>query len=206
MKDLFRSALGAFLVVALFSTVQATDDDKKPGVVYEIDVAHSQIAFKVRHLGISTVKGNFKTFDATLSVGDDPTTLETTATIAATSVDTGVDRRDNHLRSPDFFEVEKYPEITFKSTGIKNVDGGNFTLVGDLTIRGVTKAVELDAEMRGPATLMKKQRVGFSASGKINRTDYGLTWNRAIETGGFVVGEEVTLEIEVEAIAAEDAE
>ncbi len=166
---------------------------------YEIDNAHTKILFKVKHLGISTVTGQFKDFSGFFDVDpDNLSTLKASATIDTASIDTENSDRDNHLRSPDFFDAAKHPEIKFVSTKAKKLSGGELELHGDLTIRGVTKSVVLKGEFGGAINAMGKPRAAFTASGKINRKDFGLTWNRALDTGGLVVGEEVTIVLEVE--------
>ncbi len=207
------SLLTAILVFTLFpgNFTLATDTDDTDGreaeTSFQLDRAHSSVTFRVRHLGISTVSGTFGAFDASISLDPaDVTTLDVSATIDAASVNTGIERRDNHLRSPDFFAVEEHSSISFESTEVRRVEGNSFQLVGDLTIRGVTKPVVLDAEMRGPVSAMGKNIVAFTASGSLNRFDYGLTWNRMVEAGGVVVGEDVQIEIEVEAATEESAQ
>ncbi len=169
---------------------------------WTIDKAHSSIGFRVRHLGISFVNGVFEDYDATLQFDpNDLSTLKATVTIRVASINTGVARRDNHLRSPDFFDVEKYPEIRFVSKEVRNIQGNKFQLVGDLTIKEVTKEVVLDVEFLGTAQGMQgERRAAFTARGTIDRFDYGLKWNRLTEAGGVVVGREVTLLIDVEAV------
>ena len=169
---------------------------------YTIDPAHSEIGFRVKHLGLSTVRGIFNTSDASITFPeDDLSSLQAEATIEAASLYTGEAERDDHLRSADFFHVEQYPNLTFKTTGVENIDGSRFTLNGDLTIRGVTKPVALDAEYVGTAVdPWGNERVGFTAEGTIDRKEYGLTWNKALEAGGFLVGDEVTLVLDVQAI------
>ncbi len=170
---------------------------------FKVDNSHSSVGFKVKHMGISTVNGAFGDMTATLEL--DPKnlrTLKTTATIQATSINTGTERRDNHLRSADFFEVEKYPEITFQSTGVTAVSGNTFKLAGNLTMHGVTKPIVLDGTFDGAMTDPSgNQRVGLTASGSLNRTEYGLTWNKAIEAGGLLVSEDVRIELQIEAMA-----
>jgi len=177
----------------------------KTRATYEVDVAHSSVQFKVRHLGFSKVTGRFKAFEATLHV--DPSrlsTLEAGAVIQTASVTTGTDQRDEHLRSADFFDVETYPELTFKSRGVEKVDGDTLTLVGDLTIRGVMKPVGLNVAYEGQATdPWGGERVAFTATTKINRTDFGLTWNQVLEAGGLLVSEEVEIILEVQAVKQE---
>jgi polyisoprenoid-binding protein YceI len=171
---------------------------------YEVDLAHSEILFKVRHLGISTVTGTFGKFTASIVMDpSDIKTLKAQAAIDVATIDTRNERRDEHLRSADFFEAETHPEMVFQSREVRNVVGSKFELVGDLTLRGITKPVVLQAEMSGPSSLMGKERIAFTASGVINRTDFGLVWNRVVEAGSLVAGEEVRFEIEVAAVRAD---
>jgi polyisoprenoid-binding protein YceI len=169
---------------------------------FQLDPAHSSIQFQVRHLGISKVRGEFTDFDASFSYEPGkPASWQAEATIQATSIDTQNEQRDTHLRSPDFFDVAEYPTITFKSTGIEMTGENTARLKGNLTIRGVTKPVVLDLETSG--TIVDpwgNTRAGFSASGTINRQDFGLTWNKVLETGGLVVGNDVGIAIEIEGI------
>ncbi len=171
-----------------------------PGT-YALDAAHSEIGFQVRHLGISTVKGSFGTFDATIEVGgSDLSSLSAAATIDVATIATRNDDRDNHLRSADFFDAENHPQITFKSTSVLSKGDGAFVMNGDLTIRGVTKPVELKGEFLGGAKdPWGNEKIGFEASGKINRTDYGLNWNAVLEAGGLLVAEEVKIVLEIQA-------
>lgn len=169
---------------------------------YTVDPAHTQIIFKIKHLAFSTVSGNFVDFDGEFDFDpDNIAAAKANATIKAKSVNTSNEKRDDHLRSDDFFGVEKHPELTFLSKEIKDVKGNSFIVVGDLTINGVTKSIELDAEYSGAATdPWGNERVAFSAESKIDRKDFGLTWNKAIEAGGFVVGDEVKIVLEVQGI------
>ncbi len=163
-----------------------------------IDPTHSEITFKVKHLMISNVKGEFKTFQATID-GEDFTKSKISASIDADSISTNNEDRDTHLKSADFFEVENYPNITFESTSIKKVDDDEFKIVGDLTIKGVTKEITLDTEFGG---YMKdpygNEKAGFSIDGKINRKDFGLNWNATLEAGGIMVGNEIKINVEVQ--------
>lgn len=165
---------------------------------WAIDPTHSEITFKVKHLMISNVKGEFRTFQANID-GEDFTNSTISANIDASSISTNNDDRDTHLKSPDFFEVEKYPEITFVSKSIKKVDDDEYQLVGDLTIKGTTKEITLDTEFGG---FMKdpygNEKAGFSISGKLNRKDFGLNWNAALEAGGVMVGNEIKINAEVQ--------
>lgn len=170
-----------------------------PAGTYTIDPAHSRAEFRIKHLGISTVTGRFDGVDGTVTVGEGLGSLATTAVIDASTISTGNDDRDGHLRSPDFFDVAQYPEITFTSTGVRPGEGSGFTLLGDLTMHGVTRPVELAAEYVGTATMQGTPKVGFTAQGEITRQDWGLTWDQTNEVGEALVGDTVTLMIEVEA-------
>ena len=169
---------------------------------WQIDPAHTNVEFTVRHMMISNVKGQFQKTTGTITInGNDPASATIDATIDASSVDTRVERRDTHLKSPDFLDVAKYPTITFKSTKVEAAGPGKFKVTGDLTLHGVTKPVVLDVESSGaPVKVMGGLHAGASARTKINRSDFGLTWNKALETGGVVVGDEVAISIDVEAI------
>ena len=170
-----------------------------PAGTYAIDAAHSRAEFRVRHLGISTVTGRFGDVNGTLTVGDDLSTLDATATIDASTISTGNERRDGHLQSADFFDVAQYPDITFQSTEVRAAADGGFVLVGDLTMHGVTRPVELEAEYIGSSSMGETQKVGFSARGEITRQDWGLDWAETNEAGEALVGDEVELLIEIEA-------
>jgi polyisoprenoid-binding protein YceI len=174
---------------------------------YDVDPAHSQVLFKVRHLGISTVTGEFKDFTATFDVDpEDLSTLKAEATIDTASVDTREPDRDKHLKSADFFDVETHPQIRFVSTKAEPVSASEVKLHGNLTIRGVTKPVVLDAEFGGTVVDGRgNHRAAFTAETKINRKDFGVSWNRTLDAGGLVVGEEVTIQIELEAIRKKEA-
>lgn len=165
---------------------------------WAIDPTHSEITFKVKHLMISNVKGAFKTFEASID-GEDFTKSTISATIDTSSISTNNEDRDTHLKSPDFFEVEQYPEITFVSKSLKKADDNKFKLIGDLTIKGTTKEIKLDAEFGG---YMKdpygNEKAGFSIDGKLNRKDFGLNWNAALEAGGVMVGNEIKINAEVQ--------
>jgi polyisoprenoid-binding protein YceI len=165
-----------------------------------LDPAHSEILFKVKHLMITNVKGEFRKFSAeAVSEGNDFSSAEVNLTIEAASVFTNNDDRDNHLKSADFFDVENHKELTFKSTKIKKVDDGEYKLTGLLTIKGIAKEVTLDMEFGG---IMKdpwgNEKAGFSLEGKINRKEWGLNWNAALEAGGVLVGDEVKISAEVQ--------
>lgn len=164
-----------------------------------VDPSHSEVHFKVKHLVISTVTGSFGKFEGEVVTGsDDFSDSQINFSIDADSIDTNSADRDGHLKSPDFFDAASFPKITFQSTSFKK-KGDSYALQGNLTIKGVTKQVELEVEHGG---VMKDPwgniKAGFEVSGKINRKDFGLTWNAATETGGLVVGEEVKLMINIE--------
>ena len=168
---------------------------------WAIDPVHSSVNFSVRHLMVSKVRGQFAEATATITIAEDPLQSSVTASIVAGSIETGQVDRDNHLRSGDFFEAEKYPHMTFRSTGIKSHAGAEFVLDGELTIKDVTKPVELVVEFEGATTSPYGQSVfGFSASTEIDREDWGLTYNMALESGGVMIGKKVKIEIEGEAI------
>jgi len=167
-----------------------------------IDPTHSEISFKVKHLMISNVKGVFKEFSANVyTSGDQLMTSEIDLQINPASIDTGVADRDAHLKSADFFDVENFSAIGFVGRSFEKVDDENYILNGDLTIKGVTNPVKLDVEFGG---LMKdpwgNEKVGFSINGKINRKDFGLTWNAALETGGVLVSDDVKISGEVQLV------
>ena len=172
---------------------------------WTIDPAHSQVEFAVRHLMISTVRGRFVDVTGTVLADErDPKRSTVEASMSVASIDTRVEQRDNHLRSADFFDVEKYPTITFRSKRIEGDPTGEFTLVGDLTIRNVTREIALDVTFEGRGKdPWGNERAGFTAKSKLNRKDFGLTWNQALETGGVVVGDEVKVSIEVELVKAQ---
>ncbi|MCK6627555.1 MAG: YceI family protein [Anaerolineae bacterium] len=175
---------------------------------WQLDKAHSSINFSVRHMMISTARGRFEEFDGTFEVNEtDPTRSKIEVEIQAASINTKDAQRDGHLKSPDFFDVEKYPVITFKSKRVEKVSGQNVRLVGDLTIKDITKEVALDVEYAGQAkSPWGTINAGFTAQTRINRKEWGLTWNVALETGGMLVGEEVTISIELELVKQPEAE
>lgn len=167
---------------------------------YRLDPSHTYLGFAVKHLGISTTRGSFTQFEGDITYDPDLTgAFETDVTIQAASIDTNNDQRDNHLRSSDFFEVEEYPTITFVSETLENRNGGH-VIVGDLTIKGVTKRIEIPVEVTGPVkSPFGTENIGLKGEAGINRKDFGITWNKTLDSGGFVVGEDVRLKIDVEA-------
>jgi len=170
--------------------------------IWSIDGAHSSIGFTVRHMVVSKVRGRFTRWSGTIAMDErDPDKAEVEINIEPASVDTGVEQRDNHLRSPDFFDVERYPRMTFRSTRIEKAGEGEYRVTGNLTMHGVTRPVTLEVEFAGSAKdPWGGLRAGFSARGSLDRKEFGLTYNQLLETGGVVVGEKVDLDIEVEAV------
>lgn len=162
---------------------------------YKVDNAHSNVGFTVKHMMITNVHGNFKTYDAMIDFDEKNRTFKNLkATIDTASIYTGIEKRDDHLRSDDFFASDKFPKMTFEMTSYK-ADGDDGKMTGNLTIRGVTKKVTLEVE----DIAILGDKIGFSMEGKINRTDFGLKWNKAIELGGVAVAEEVKIKVDVEA-------
>ncbi|GHO94170.1 polyisoprenoid-binding protein [Reticulibacter mediterranei] len=171
-------------------------------MAWEIDAAHSQATFAVKHMMISTVKGHFNVLSGSLHIDEqNPANSWVEAQVEAASIDTRDATRDGHLRSPDFFDAEKYPAITFKSTKVEHVEGDEYKVTGDLTIRNVTKPVVLKAEYTGQSKdPWGNTRAGLTATGKIDRTEFGMTFNTALETGGVMVSNDVKVEIDLEAV------
>jgi polyisoprenoid-binding protein YceI len=167
---------------------------------WTIDPTHSEIVFKVKHLMITNVKGEFRKFAGSINAeGEDFSKALINATIDASSIFTNEDNRDGHLKGADFFDVENYPEITFTGTSFKKVDEENYELKGVLTIKGVSKEVALDVEFGGiNKDPWGNEKAGFSITGKINRKDWGLNWNAALETGGVLVSDDVKISAEVQ--------
>jgi polyisoprenoid-binding protein YceI len=167
---------------------------------FALDPAHTRVGFVARHLMVSKVRGNFAEVAGEITVAEQPADSSVQVTIGAASITTGVADRDAHLRSGDFLEAEKYPALTFRSSGLVAGEEG-FTLTGELTIKDVTREVTLDVEFEGLALSPWNQEViGFTARTTIDREEFGITWNQALETGGVMVGRKVTIEIEAEAI------
>lgn len=169
---------------------------------YEIDASHSTIGFAIKHMVVSKTRGKFEKFSGSFDFDKDkPASWKTQSTVDVASVNTSDKKRDDHLRSPDFFDAQKYPTMTFKSLKVTDVKGSSAKLHGDLTIHGVTKPVVFDLEIGGLVTdPWGNKRAGFSAKTKIARKDFGLTWNKVLDTGGLAVGDEVEIELEVEGI------
>ncbi|HEY0639420.1 MAG TPA: YceI family protein [Pseudonocardiaceae bacterium] len=167
---------------------------------WAIDPVHTEVGFSVRHMMVSKVRGRFGTFSGTIVTAENPLESAVTAEIDLTSIDTNNPQRDEHIRSADFFEVETYPTMTYRSTGLR-ADGDEWVLDGELTLKGVTRPVPLTLEFNGfGPDPYGGTRAGFTATGEINRRDFNVNFNAAMETGGVVVGDKITLHLEVEAV------
>jgi polyisoprenoid-binding protein YceI len=175
---------------------------------WAVDAAHTNVEFAVKHLMISTVKGRFGDVTGSLKGDiDNPSTFGLDVRIDVASIDTRQAQRDAHLRSPDFFNADQWPSITFTGKRVEGKIGDEFKLVGDLMIRDVTREITLDVTSEGSVTdPWGNPRIGFSARGKVDRRDFGLTWNQALEAGGFVVGDEVKISVDVEFTAVPETE
>jgi polyisoprenoid-binding protein YceI len=173
---------------------------------YTLDQAHKRVGFLARHLMVSKVRGEFKDATATIMVAEDPLQSSVTATIQADSFHSNQEQRDGHVKSADFLDVEKYPTLEYRSTGVKSIDGNELVLTGELTVRDVTRPVDLHVEIEGVGRSPYGFEVfGFTATTEIDREEFGITWNMALETGGVMVGKKVKIEIEGEALRQADA-
>ena len=171
-----------------------------PGT-YVIDASHTNVGFVVRHLMVSKTRGSFPELTGTITIGDDPLDSSVEVSIDAAGVDTGDEKRDGHLRSPDFFDVEQFPAISYRSTRVTPAAPGHFDVDGELTVRGITKPVQLQVTFEGAVTdPWGNTRSGFAASAEVDREDFGLTWNQVLEGGGVVIGKKIVIEIEAEAV------
>ena len=184
------------------TTSTNTSSTTSPTGTYAIDPSHSRIGFVARHAMVTKVRGSFNEFDGSgFFDADNPANSHLELTIAAASIDTRNADRDAHLRSNDFFDMEQHPEITFTSTSVEQTDDDTFRVTGDLTIKGVTKPVTVNFEHSGTAVdPFGNQRIGLDGSTTVNRKDWGVNWNAALDAGGVLVSEKVTLEFEVSAI------
>jgi polyisoprenoid-binding protein YceI len=171
---------------------------------WNIDAAHSGVHFSVRHMVFAKVRGRFGSFSGAVEVEDGNfANASVEASIDAASIDTGTPQRDTHLRSADFFDAEKFPQLLFRSKRIEAAGDNRYRVVGELTIRGVTREVSLDVEATGKGVdPWGNERLGFSASTSLDRKDFGLNWNQALETGGVLVGDRVDVELEIQAVKA----
>ena len=172
-----------------------------------LDPTHSEIGFRIKHLMITNVSGSFKNFEGSVeTLGDDFSKATIRATIDMTSINTNNEQRDAHLRNSDFFEVDKYPQLTFESTDFKKLDDENFELTGDLTLKGVTREVTLNVEFSGVTRdPWGGERAGFIVTGKIRRSDFGVNFNGVMDTGGLMLGEEVKIHSEVQVVKQTEA-
>ena len=174
-----------------------------PGYVtgtWSIDPVHSEVGFSVRHMMVSKVRGKFTKFSGQVVTADDVLSSSVNAEIDLSSIDTGAEQRDAHLRSPDFFDTDNHPLMTYRSTGIR-ADGDDYIVEGELTLKGVTRSVPLKLELNGfGPDAYGGTRAGFTATAEINRQDFGVNWNAAMETGGVVVSDKVAIHLEIEAV------
>jgi polyisoprenoid-binding protein YceI len=175
-----------------------------PAGRWKVDPAHSSAAFEVKHMMIATVRGHFREFEGLLDAAeDDPANSRAWGTAKVASIDTGNAERDAHLRSPDFFDAERYPEIRFESTRIQHAQGGTYRVAGNLTIRDVTREVELTATVEGAGEdPWGNERVGIAVRGTIDRTEFGLRWQQTLASGGLLVGEQVSVLLDISAVRA----
>jgi polyisoprenoid-binding protein YceI len=181
-------------------TLAATDIPGYTAGTWTIDPVHSEVGFTVRHMMVSKVRGKFTNFSGEITTGASPLDSSVTADIELSSITTGNEQRDGHIRSADFFEVDTYPVMSYRSTGIRP-QGSGYVLDGQLTLKGVTRDVPLTLELNGfGPDAYGGTRAGFSATAEISRGDFGVNWNAAIEGGGVVVGDKVTIQLEIEAV------
>ncbi len=168
---------------------------------WAVDPSHSSVEFQVKHLGIANVRGHFANFGGTLEIGEDLASAKAHGTVDAGSLDTNDEGRDAHLRSPDFFDIERYPEITFRSREIVPTGDATFEVIGDLTLRGVTRELKLEAEITGvEQDPYGNERVGLEVTGQLDRSDYGMTFNQALGSGNVLVSDKVKLALDISAI------
>jgi len=197
-----RSTLPSLALLALVSASPALAAE-----TYTIDKQHSEASFQIRHLGISNVRGRFGDFDGTINIDSaKPESSSVEFTIKAASIDTGAADRDKHLRSADFFDVEKFPTITFKSTKVAPKGGNSYDVTGTLTMHGVSKEITIPVTHLGfVKDPWGNDKAGFELNTTLNRKDFGLTWNKALETGGLLVGEDVKISINLETAKKKEA-
>ena len=189
-------SLSLFFILSSFIVNAAT---------YTLDPSHTSIGFNVKYLMITDVIGQFKTYEAEIELEENTNELKgVEANIQVSSIDTENAKRDGHLKSPDFFDIEQFPNILFKSRTVNKLGTDEYEVIGDLTIKGITKTITLRGENTGfiDAGMMGGKRAGFSATAMINRKDFGLNWNRKLDKGGLLVGNEVTIELKIQAVAS----
>ncbi|MET0421350.1 MAG: YceI family protein [Acidimicrobiia bacterium] len=184
------------------STARTVDGREVPVAgTYALDASHSRVGFVARHLVVAKSRGEFSEFSGTVVIGDDPLQSSVNVEIDIASVNTNDAKRDEHLRSSDFFAADDHPKMHFRSTGVRPGDKGRWVVSGELTVKDVTRTVDLEVEFDGSITdPWGGSRAAFSASAEVNREDFGLTWNQALEGGGVLVGKHVAIEIEAEAV------
>ena len=185
--------------------MSAVETSAPARTTWSVDPTHSNVEFAVRHLMITTVKGRFTAVEGTVVLDEaDPAASTVDITVQVASIDTREPQRDAHLRSADFFDVEQFPTLTFRSNGVRDVSGDGFTLAGDLTIHGVTRPVVLDVQSEGQIKdAWGGLRSGFTATAKIRRSEFGLTWNQLLEAGGVTVSDEVKISLDVQLVNAD---
>jgi polyisoprenoid-binding protein YceI len=189
-------------------SVLRTHDDREVPVagVYELDGAHTSVEFVGRHMMITKIRGRFSDVKGRITITENPEDSHVEVEIATDSVSTGNGDRDNHLRSADFFDVDQYPTITFRSTLVRALPNATWEVMGDLTVHGTTRPVILQVDFDGAdVSPIGDERIGFSAAAEVNREDFGLTWNMALETGGLLVGKTARIELAVQAVAPSHA-
>ena len=189
-----KALLQALCLALVLPTLAAADS-----AVYKVDPDHSGVSFSIRHF-VSNVRGRFKEFDGVIKYDKaNPAASSVSFTVQAKSIDTDNDDRDNHLRSPDFFDAEKFPTWTFTSTSVKAVDADTLEVTGDMTIKGVTRKMTIPVDVLGSVKTPRGEKAGFETSFKVDRKEYGITWNRALDTGGAILGDDVKISISIEA-------
>ena len=193
MKNVLRPAFAALAMLVVASAAFAAP------ATYAIDKTHTEVGFDVRHF-FTKVHGRFNDFQATILFDEkDPSKISVDASAVTASISTDNEKRDGHLRSADFFDAEKYPALTFKSTKVTANGKNKYKIAGDLTMRGVTKPVVFDAEFLGAGATGMGTKAGFAATAVVNRKDFGINWNKALDNGGVILGEEVTISLNIEA-------
>ena len=182
--------------------MSATTPTLVPTGTWTIDPAHSKVGFAVKHMGIATVRGEFGEFEGTLEIGDDLSTARAYGTVKTQSIDTNQPQRDEHLRSPDFFDAATYPEISFESTLIEQTDEDTYRITGNLTLHGVTNELVLNAEIQGTETDPQSgnERIGLEVTGQLSRGDYGISFNQALGSGNVLVADKVKLALDIAAV------
>ncbi|MEA2564572.1 MAG: hypothetical protein QOH06_6076 [Acidobacteriota bacterium] len=194
MRRALTYALSLALLLLVAPAITAADP-----VVYKVDTDHSGVSFTIRHF-VSNVPGRFKDFDGVIKYDkQNPAASSVNFTIQASSIDTDNTDRDNHLRGNEFFDVEKFPTLSFSSTSVKALDADTLEVTGELTMRGVTKKVTMPVELLGSVKTPRGEKAGFETSFKLDRKEYGITWNRALDAGGAILGDDVKVNISIEA-------